>query len=104
MLLNGLVVVIPAGGYSGKLCRWIACLLSCFRARTRFIVITHTALAPARSTDMIVGFCGESEGDHAASLDLMRSVAFDQAFMYAYSLREKTHAARNYQARSRSSL
>lgn len=63
-----------------------------------------TPLAPARSTDMIVGFCGESEGDHAASLDLMRSVAFDQAFMYAYSLREKTHAARNYQARSRSSL
>ncbi|KAI3423854.1 hypothetical protein D9Q98_009688 [Chlorella vulgaris] len=51
----------------------------------------------ALSTDMIVGFCGESEGDHAASLDLMRSVAFDQAFMYAYSLREKTHAARNYQ-------
>ncbi|KAL4855666.1 CDK5 regulatory subunit-associated protein 1 [Chlorella vulgaris] len=35
----------------------------------------------ALSTDMIVGFCGESEGDHAASLDLMRSVAFDQAFI-----------------------
>jgi MiaB/RimO family radical SAM methylthiotransferase len=48
------------------------------------------------STDIIAGFCGETEEEHADSLDLMRSVRFDQAFMFAYSLREKTHAARNF--------
>lgn len=48
---------------------------------------------------MIVGFCGETEDDHAASLDLMRAVGFDQAFLFAYSLRDKTHAARHYQVR-----
>ncbi|PSC68658.1 CDK5 regulatory subunit-associated 1 [Micractinium conductrix] len=49
------------------------------------------------STDMIVGFCGESEGDHAASLDLVRSVGYDSAFLFAYSMRDKTHAARHHQ-------
>jgi tRNA A37 methylthiotransferase MiaB len=52
---------------------------------------------------MIVGFCGESEADHAASLDLMAAVAYDQAFLFAYSLREKTHAARHYQVGRRRS-
>ncbi|KAL4421454.1 hypothetical protein ABPG75_010745 [Micractinium tetrahymenae] len=51
----------------------------------------------ALSTDMIVGFCGEREEDHATSLDLMRSVGYDQAFLFAYSMRDKTHAARHYQ-------
>ena len=46
---------------------------------------------------MIAGFCGESEADHAASLDLLESVGYEQAFLYAYSLRDKTHAARHYQ-------
>ena len=39
------------------------------------------------------GFCGESEQEHADTVSLMGEVAFDQAFMFAYSLREKTHAA-----------
>lgn len=43
------------------------------------------------------GFCGESEEDHAASLDLLRSVRFDAAFLFAYSDRERTYAARHYQ-------
>eukprot|EP00887_Chlorella_sp_A99_P005723 scaffold1.g5723.t1 len=51
----------------------------------------------ALSTDMIAGFCGESEEDHAASVDLLRSAAFEQAFLFAYSRRERTHAARHYE-------
>ncbi|KAL4432197.1 hypothetical protein ABPG77_005959 [Micractinium sp. CCAP 211/92] len=51
----------------------------------------------ALSTDMIVGFCGEREEDHAASLDLVASTGYDQAFLFAYSMRDKTHAARHYQ-------
>ena len=50
----------------------------------------------ALSTDMISGFCGETEVEHLASVDLMRSVRYDLAFLFAYSEREKTHAARNF--------
>lgn len=45
------------------------------------------------STDVIAGFCGETDAEHADTVSLMRQVAFDQAFMFAYSLRDKTHAA-----------
>jgi MiaB/RimO family radical SAM methylthiotransferase len=47
----------------------------------------------ALSTDMISGFCGETEDDHLESLSLMREVKFEGAFLFAYSLRERTHAA-----------
>jgi hypothetical protein len=50
---------------------------------------------------MICGFCGEDEGDHAATLDLLRSVGYDQAFLFAYSRRDKTHAARHLQVSAR---
>ena len=46
------------------------------------------------STDMIAGFCGETEEEHQASVELMQQVQFDQAFMFHYSQREKTHAHR----------
>jgi tRNA-2-methylthio-N6-dimethylallyladenosine synthase len=46
----------------------------------------------ALTTDIIAGFPGESEDDHRATLDLMRAVRFDGAFMFRYSPREGTHA------------
>ena len=46
------------------------------------------------SSDFITGFCGESEEEHNETLTLMDEVQFDQAFMFAYSVREKTHAHR----------
>lgn len=49
----------------------------------------------AISTDIITGFCGETEEEHQDTIALMNEVKFDQAFMFAYSLREKTHAAHN---------
>ncbi|MFW6084630.1 MAG: tRNA (N6-isopentenyl adenosine(37)-C2)-methylthiotransferase MiaB [Gemmatimonadota bacterium] len=48
----------------------------------------------ALSTDVIVGFPGESEEDFEATLDLMRRVRFDDAFMYRYSPRDGTPATR----------
>lgn len=39
----------------------------------------------ALSTDAIVGFCGETEDDHAATLDLLRATRYDAAFLFAYS-------------------
>ena len=47
----------------------------------------------AISSDFISGFCGETEADHAETLSLLEAVRFERAFMFAYSLREKTHAA-----------
>ena len=46
---------------------------------------------------MIAGFCGETEEDHWQSVDLMRRMSYEQAFLFAYSKRDKTHAARNLQ-------
>ncbi|MEM9458023.1 MAG: tRNA (N6-isopentenyl adenosine(37)-C2)-methylthiotransferase MiaB [Myxococcota bacterium] len=48
----------------------------------------------ALSTDLMVGFCGETEADHAQTLSLMDELRFDSAFMFAYSDRGITHAAR----------
>ncbi|MCM1177590.1 MAG: tRNA (N6-isopentenyl adenosine(37)-C2)-methylthiotransferase MiaB [Clostridium sp.] len=48
------------------------------------------------STDIIAGFCGETEQDHKDTLTLMEAVGFDSAFMFAYSERPGTLAARNY--------
>lgn len=46
------------------------------------------------SQDMIVGFCGETEQDHQDTLDLMRYVKYDFGFMFAYSERPGTLAAK----------
>jgi tRNA-2-methylthio-N6-dimethylallyladenosine synthase len=46
----------------------------------------------ALSTDLIVGFHGEDEQDFAATLELMRTVGYDSAFMFKYSAREHTRA------------
>lgn len=48
----------------------------------------------ALSQDMIVGFCGETEQDHQDTLDLMSYVKYDFGFMFAYSERPGTLAAK----------
>jgi tRNA-2-methylthio-N6-dimethylallyladenosine synthase len=48
----------------------------------------------AISTDMITGFCTESEEDHQESLSLMEWAGFDFAYMFKYSERPGTKAAR----------
>ena len=48
------------------------------------------------STDIIAGFCGETEQDHQDTLSIMREVGYDAAFMFQYSERPGTLAARNY--------
>jgi tRNA-2-methylthio-N6-dimethylallyladenosine synthase len=48
----------------------------------------------ALSTDILVGFCGETDADHAQTLALVDEIAFDSAFMFAYSDRGITAAAR----------
>ena len=57
--------------------------------------IRQTIPGVAISTDMIAGFCGETEAEHEASVDLLRKTQFENAFLFAYSLRDKTPAARH---------
>ena len=49
------------------------------------------------STDMITGFCTETEEDHQQSLSLMRYCKYDLAYMYFYSERPGTLAARRFE-------
>lgn len=50
----------------------------------------------AITTDVIAGFCSETEQDHADTLSLFEKVAFDAAFMFYYSERPGTLAALKY--------
>ncbi|MDE7166593.1 MAG: tRNA (N6-isopentenyl adenosine(37)-C2)-methylthiotransferase MiaB [Bacteroidaceae bacterium] len=47
------------------------------------------------STDIFAGFCGETEEDHRLSLSLMQQCRYDSAFMFKYSERPGTYAARH---------
>ena len=47
------------------------------------------------TTDLFVGYSSETEEDHAQSLSLMREAAFDSAFMFKYSERPGTYAAKH---------
>lgn len=46
----------------------------------------------AITTDIIAGFCTETEEDHKQTLELLEAVRYDGAFMFAYSPRENTKA------------
>lgn len=48
------------------------------------------------STDVIAGFCSETEEDHKDTLSLFEAVRFDSAYMFQYSERPGTLAARKY--------
>ncbi|HAQ65126.1 MAG TPA: tRNA (N6-isopentenyl adenosine(37)-C2)-methylthiotransferase MiaB [Bacteroidales bacterium] len=48
------------------------------------------------STDIITGFCSETDADHADTISLMQEAAFDAAFMFRYSERSGTLASKRY--------
>jgi tRNA-2-methylthio-N6-dimethylallyladenosine synthase len=50
----------------------------------------------AISTDIITGFCGETDEEHEATVSLMQQVKFDFAYMFKYSERPKTLAERRF--------
>jgi tRNA-2-methylthio-N6-dimethylallyladenosine synthase len=57
--------------------------------------LRHAIPDLALSTDILVGFCGETAADHAQTLSLLEEVRFDHAFMFRYSDRQLTYAARH---------
>ncbi|MBQ9255077.1 MAG: tRNA (N6-isopentenyl adenosine(37)-C2)-methylthiotransferase MiaB [Bacteroidales bacterium] len=50
----------------------------------------------ALSTDVIAGFCGETEQDHKQTIDIMKKVGYDSAYMFKYSDRPGTLASKKY--------
>jgi tRNA-2-methylthio-N6-dimethylallyladenosine synthase len=48
------------------------------------------------STDIFCGYSGETEEDHQQSLSLMRTCAYDSAFMFKYSERPGTYASKHF--------
>jgi len=65
------------------------------RARFLDIIAKLRAVKPAMgiTTDIIVGFPGETDADFAETLSLVREVEFDNAFVFKYSPRRDTPAA-----------
>lgn len=55
-------------------------------------ILPHCAI----STDLIAGFCGETEADHRDTLSLMEICRFDLAYMFQYSERPGTPAAKQF--------
>ncbi len=51
----------------------------------------------AISTDIITGFCGETEEEHADTVSLMKEVVYEFAYTFKYSERPKTLAERKYE-------
>ncbi|KAL4714284.1 hypothetical protein ACJJTC_009636 [Scirpophaga incertulas] len=58
--------------------------------------IRRTLPGVGLSTDMICGFCGETEEEFQETLTLMDLVGYNVAFLFPYSMREKTTAYRRY--------
>ncbi len=61
----------------------------------RMEAIRHYMPDCSITTDVIAGFCGETLEDHEATLELFRKVRYDYAYMFKYSQREGTYAAKH---------
>ncbi len=64
---------------------------------TRIDAIKNIMPECAISTDVIAGFCGETEEQHQETISLMSLVGYDMAYMFKYSERPKTLAERKYE-------
>ena len=62
----------------------------------RIATIKKTMPDAAISTDIIAGFCGETEEDHRQTISLMEEVEFDFAYMFKYSERPGTIAEKKF--------
>ena len=61
----------------------------------RINAIRHYLPDCSITTDVIAGFCGETEEDHQATLDMFRRVRYDYAYMFKFSMRPNTYAEKH---------
>ena len=59
--------------------------------------IRETIPGVALSSDFICGFCDETDQEFEDTITLLEKVQYDLGFLFAYSMREKTHAHRRMQ-------
>ncbi len=64
--------------------------------KNRILKIKEILPDCAITTDIISGFCSETEDDHKQTLSLLEFAQFDLGFMFKYSERPNTYAARNF--------
>jgi len=65
--------------------------------KERIDAIRRIVPEAAISTDIITGFCGETEEQHQDTLKLMKEVEYDFSYMFFYSERPKTLAERKFE-------
>lgn len=63
---------------------------------SKITAIKNTIKYCGIATDIIAGFCSETLEDHQDTLDMMRWVGYDSAYMFNYSQRSNTLAAKKY--------
>ncbi len=63
----------------------------------RIDAIRHYLPTCSITTDVIAGFCTETEEDHQATLEMFRKVRYDYAYMFKFSMRPNTYAAKHLQ-------
>jgi tRNA-2-methylthio-N6-dimethylallyladenosine synthase len=63
----------------------------------RIEAIRHYLPTCSITTDVIAGFCSETEEDHRATLEMFRKVRYDYAYMFKFSMRPNTFAAKHMQ-------
>lgn len=61
----------------------------------RIEAIRHFLPACSITTDVIAGFCTETEDDHRETLELFRKVRYDYAYMFKFSMRPNTYAEKH---------
>ena len=61
----------------------------------RINAIRHYLPTCSITTDVIAGFCTETEEDHNATLEMFRLVRYDYAYMFKFSMRPDTYAAKH---------
>lgn len=61
----------------------------------RIVAIRHYLPDCSITTDVIAGFCSETEEDHEATLEMFRKVRYDYAYMFKFSMRPNTYAEKH---------
>lgn len=87
---------VPAQSGSDRILQRMKRRYSVAEYREMLALIRELVPAAAVTSDFIVGFCGETDDDFAATVDLVNEARFKNSFIFKYSSRAGTKAAELY--------